>query len=179
MLYSARLQARKRPVDFVDAAPAVLAVHPDAEFVVAGPDEGERDAVLARIAALGLGDRFTVPGALSSAEVLTELRRAHVYVLPSVEEPFPMSVLEALSVGVPTVVTHSNGLARDIAAAGAGRAVEPGPAGVAEAILALLDPAANAAASVAARELATESFSMDAVLDTLLPVYEAAAGRTR
>ncbi|MGW6832335.1 glycosyltransferase [Streptomyces sp. NPDC054949] len=179
VLYSARLQARKRPVDFVDAAPAVLAVHPDAEFVVAGPDEGERDAVLARIAALGLGDRFTVPGALSSAEVLTELRRAHVYVLPSVEEPFPMSVLEALSVGVPTVVTHSNGLARDIAAAGAGRAVEPGPAGVAEAILALLDPAANAAASVAARELATESFSMDAVLDTLLPVYEAAAGRTR
>ncbi|MER6515971.1 glycosyltransferase [Streptomyces sp. NPDC060334] len=179
VLYSARLQARKRPVDFVDAAPAVLAVHPDAEFVVAGPDEGERDSVLARIAALGLGDRFTVPGALSSAEVLTELRRAHVYVLPSVEEPFPMSVLEALSVGVPTVVTHSNGLARDIAAAGAGRAVEPGPAGVAEAILALLDPAANAAASVAARELATESFSMDAVLDTLLPVYEAAAGRTR
>ncbi|WP_392898755.1 glycosyltransferase [Streptomyces sp. LN699] len=179
VLYSARLQARKRPVDFVDAAPAVLAVHPDAEFVVAGPDEGERDAVRARIAALGLGDRFTVPGALSSAEVLTELRRAHVYVLPSVEEPFPMSVLEALSVGVPPVVTHSNGLARDIAAAGAGRAVDPGPAGVAEAILALLNPAANAAASVAARKLATESFSMDAVLDTLLPVYEAAAGRTR
>ncbi|MFE2525430.1 glycosyltransferase [Streptomyces sp. NPDC059382] len=179
VLYSARLQARKRPVDFVDAAPAVLAVHPDAEFVVAGPDEGERDAVRARIAALGLGDRFTVPGALSSAEVLTELRRAHVYVLPSVEEPFPMSVLEALSVGVPTVVTHSNGLARDIAAAGAGRAVEPGPAGVAEAILALLEPTANAAASVAARKLATESFSMDAVLDTLLPVYEAAAARTR
>ncbi|MER5773987.1 glycosyltransferase [Streptomyces sp. NPDC002039] len=179
VLYSARLQARKRPVDFVDAAPAVLAVHPDAEFVVAGPDEGELDAVRARIAALGLGDRFTVPGALSSAEVLTELRRAHVYVLPSVEEPFPMSVLEALSVGVPTVVTHSNGLARDIAAAGAGRAVEPGPTGVAEAILALLEPAANAAASVAARKLATESFSMDAVLDTLLPVYEAAAARTR
>ncbi|MCY0917227.1 MULTISPECIES: glycosyltransferase [unclassified Streptomyces] len=179
VLYSARLQARKRPVDFVDAAPAVLAVHPDAEFVVAGPDEGERDAVRARISALGLGDRFTLPGALSSAEVLTELRRAHVYVLPSVEEPFPMSVLEALSVGVPPVVTHSNGLARDIAAAGAGRAVDPGPAGVAEAILALLDPAANAAASVAARKLATESFSMDAVLDTLLPVYEAAAGRTR
>ncbi|MGI5445590.1 glycosyltransferase [Streptomyces sp. CA-243310] len=179
VLYSARLQARKRPVDFVDAAPAVLAVHPDAEFVVAGPDEGESAAVRARIAALGLGDRFTVPGALSGAEVLTELRRAHVYVLPSVEEPFPMSVLEALAVGVPPVVTHSNGLARDIAAAGAGRAVEPGPSGVAEAILALLDPAANAAASVAARKLATESFSMDAVLDTLLPVYEAAAGRTR
>ncbi|MFI5826831.1 glycosyltransferase [Streptomyces sp. NPDC051578] len=176
ILYSARLQARKRPVDFVDAAPAVLAAHPDAEFVVAGPDEGELEAVRARIAELGLGARFTVPGPLSGAEVLAELRRAHVYVLPSVEEPFPMSVLEALAVGVPSVVTHSNGLARDIAAAGAGRAVEPGPAGVAEAVLALLDPDANRSASVAARKLAAESFSMDAVLDTLLPVYGSARG---
>ncbi|WP_371676589.1 glycosyltransferase [Streptomyces sp. NBC_01276] len=171
ILYSARLQARKRPVDFVDAAPAVLAAHPDAHFVVAGPDEGELAAVRARITGLGLSDRFTVPGALSGAEVLAELRRAHVYVLPSVDEPFPMSVLEALAVGVPPVVTHSNGLARDIAAAGAGHAVDPGAAAVAEAVIALLGPAANAAASAAARELAAMSFSMDAVLDTLLPVY--------
>ncbi|WP_327419431.1 glycosyltransferase [Streptomyces sp. NBC_01233] len=174
ILYSARLQARKRPVDFVDAAPAVLAAHPDAHFVVAGPDEGELGAVRARIGALGLTDRFTVPGALSSAEVLAELRRAHVYVLPSVDEPFPMSVLEALSVGVPSVVTHSNGLARDVAGAGAGHAVDPGPAGVAAAVLALLDPAANREASLSARKLAADSFSMDAVLDTLLPVYEGA-----
>ncbi|MEV6954359.1 glycosyltransferase [Streptomyces sp. NPDC051183] len=177
ILYSARLQARKRPVDFVSAAPAVLAAHPDARFVVAGPDEGELAAVRARIASLGLSDRFSVTGALSSAEVLAELRRAHVYVLPSVDEPFPMSVLEALSVGVPPVVTHSNGLARDIAAAGAGLAVDPGPEGVAAAVLSLLDPEANRSASLAARKLAAESFSMEAVLDTLLPVYEAAARR--
>ncbi|MEV8530911.1 glycosyltransferase [Streptomyces sp. NPDC051211] len=172
ILYSARLQSRKRPVDFVDAAPAVLDRHPDAEFVVAGPDEGELPAVRARIAALGLGERFTVTGGLSGAEVLAELRRAHVYVLPSVDEPFPMSVLEALAVGVPSVVTHSNGLAKDIAGAGAGRVVEPGPEGVASAVLGLLDPAANRAASVAARTLAADAFSMDAVLDTLLSVYE-------
>ncbi|MCX5194279.1 glycosyltransferase [Streptomyces sp. NBC_00249] len=175
ILYSARLQARKRPVDFVAAAPAVLAAHPDAHFVVAGPDEGELSAVRARIEALGLSARFTVPGALSSAEVLTELHRAHVYVLPSVDEPFPMSVLEALATGVPPVVTHSNGLARDIAAAGAGRAVDPGPEAVAEAILDLLDPHTNTTASLAARELATKSFSMNAVLDTLLGVYEGTA----
>lgn len=175
ILYSARLQARKRPVDFVDAAPAVLAAHPDAQFVVAGPDEGELAAVRSRVSALGLSARFTIPGALSSSEVLTELRRAHVYVLPSVDEPFPMSVLEALSVGVPPVVTHSNGLARDIAAAGAGEAVDPGPAGVAAAVLALLDPERNAAASKAARELAASAFSMGAVLDTLLDVYASAS----
>ncbi|MFF5444916.1 glycosyltransferase [Streptomyces sp. NPDC012888] len=171
ILYAARLQARKRPVDFVDAVPEILRAHPEAEFVVAGPDEGERAAVLGRVAELGLTDRVSVPGALSGQDVLRELRRAHVYVLPSVDEPFPMSVLEALSVGVPSVVTHSNGLARDIADAGAGRAVDPGAAGVASAVVSLLDPAVNAAASAAARELAAESFSMPAVLDTLLSVY--------
>ncbi len=118
-----------------------------------------------------------MPGALATAEVLAELRRAHVYVLPSVDEPFPMSVLEALAVGVPSVVTRSNGLAKDIATTGAGRAVDPGPSGVAAAVLALLDPQSNVSASLAARKLAAESFSMDAVLDTLLPVYEAALRR--
>ncbi|MEV7617923.1 glycosyltransferase [Streptomyces sp. NPDC089799] len=171
ILYAARLQARKRPVDFVDAVPEILRAHPDAEFTVAGPDEGEQAAVLRRIAELGVADRVSVPGPLSGRNVLRELRRAHVYVLPSVDEPFPMSVLEALSVGVPAVVTHSNGLARDIAEAGAGHAVTPGPEGVAGAVLDLLDPEANRAASLAARKLAAESFSMDAVLDTLLSVY--------
>lgn len=69
-------------------------------------------------------------------------------------------------------MTHSNGLARDIARSGAGHAVDPGPAGVCAAVLDLLDPTANQRASRAARELAAQSFSMDAVLDTLLPVYE-------
>ncbi|MEJ8642404.1 hypothetical protein WKI68_15215 [Streptomyces sp. MS1.HAVA.3] len=41
-------------------------------------------------------------------------------------------------------------------------------------MLDLLDPAANHAASLSARKLAADAFSMDAVLDTLLPVYEGA-----
>ncbi|MER7764712.1 glycosyltransferase [Streptomyces sp. NPDC097619] len=177
ILYAARLQARKRPVDFVDAAAEVLRAVPDAEFVLAGPDEGEQDAAVRRISELGLAGRISVPGPLSGAEVLRELRRAHVYVLPSVDEPFPMSVLEALSVGVPSVVTHSNGLAKDIAAAGAGRAVDPGPGPVARAVLELLDPAENRTASASARKLADAAYSMDAVLDTLLSVYGHAVRR--
>ncbi|WP_330332730.1 glycosyltransferase [Streptomyces sp. NBC_00536] len=177
ILYSARLQERKRPVDFVNAMSLVAEKVPEARYVVAGPDEGEYGAVFHRMTTMRLDGRMTIPGALTSDQVLEELRRAHVYVLPSVDEPFPMSVLEALSVGVPVVVTHSNGLARDIAAAGAGRVVDPGPEGVASAVLDLLDPVANGAASLAARALAAEAFSMDSVLDTVLSVYARAASR--
>ncbi|MFC8272773.1 glycosyltransferase [Streptomyces sp. NPDC057271] len=174
ILYAARLQSRKRPTDFVAAVPEILRHHPDATFVLAGPDEGERAAVDALVAELGVGDRVSRPGPLTSRQMLDELRRAHVYVLPSVDEPFPMSVLESLSVGTPAVVTTSNGLARDIEEAGAGRVVADA-AGLAPAVGALLDPGANDAASAAARKLAAEAFSMDAVLDTLLGVYGRAA----
>lgn len=171
ILYAARLQARKRPQDFVAAVPEILRHHPEAEFVVAGPDEGELASVQALISRLGLGERVHCPGPLSAGEMLAELRHAHVYVLPSVDEPFPMSVLEALAAGTPAVVTRSNGLAGDIADAGAGRVVDGAPE-LAGAVLELLDPATAGAASTAARKLAAESFSMDAVLDTLLGVYE-------
>ncbi len=175
ILYAARLQARKRPVDFVDAAPAVLRRHPDAEFVVAGPDEGELATVRRRIEELRLADRVFCVGALTSARVLEELRRAHVYVLPSVDEPFPMSVLESLSVGTPAVVTRSNGLAPAIGEAGAGRVVE-GADALAGAVLELLEPENAEKASAAAHRLAGEAFSIDAVVGKLLEVYGGAVG---
>ncbi|OIJ66054.1 glycosyltransferase [Streptomyces mangrovisoli] len=171
VLYAARLQARKRPVDLVEAAPAILARRPDATFVVAGPDEGELAAVRRRIDELGLQDRVSCPGPLTGARMAEELRRAHVYVLPSVDEPFPMSVLESMAVGTPVVVTESNGLARDVERAGAGRVVD-GLDGIAPAVLGLLEPPVRRAASAAARALTAGTFSMDAVLGTLLGVYE-------
>jgi glycosyltransferase involved in cell wall biosynthesis len=81
-----------------------------------------------------------------------------------------MSVLEALSVGVPTVVTTSNGLAGDIQQAGAGRVVG-GPDQLAGAVLSLLEPDANETASRAAHQLSVRSFSLSAVTDTLQDVY--------
>ncbi|MGW0820610.1 glycosyltransferase [Streptomyces sp. NPDC002845] len=178
ILYAARLQARKRPRDFVAAAPEILRHHADAHFVVAGPDEGELPAVRELIDSLGLRDRFSCVGPLSPAEVLDELRRAHVYVLPSVDEPFPMSVLESLSVGTPAVVTMSNGLAGAVREAGAGRVVEDA-AGLAPAVLDLLEPGAAKKASAAARALAADAFSMDAVVEELLAVYGRAVAQAR
>lgn len=170
MLYAARMQARKRPEDFVAAVPGVLRRHPDARFVMAGADEGSLAGALGLARELGVADAVEYIGTLSSAQVLDELRRAHVYVLPSVDEPFPMSVLEALSLGVPSVVTGSNGLAGDIERACAGRVVA-GPEGIAPAVLELLDAGAAEAASAAAWKLAREAFSIDAVVDGLRSVY--------
>jgi glycosyltransferase involved in cell wall biosynthesis len=170
VLYLARFQTRKQPGDFVRAVPEVLARHPDARFVLAGPDSGELDGTLALARELGVADAVEYAGALSHAEALAAFRAADVYVLPSVDEPFAMSLLESMSVGVPVVVRESNGLAPDIERAGAGRVVDSG-AGIGGAVLDLLDPKTNQTASEAAHRLIREELSLDAVLDTLLSVY--------
>ncbi len=178
VLYAARLQARKRPCDFVAAVPGVLRRHPDARFVIAGPDEGELPAVQQLVDELGLREQVRYIGALGSAEVLDQLRAAHVYVLPSVEEPFPMSVLESLSVGTPAVVTESNGLASAVRDAGAGRVVRDA-SGLADAVVELLEPVEARKASAAAHALATDAFSIGAVVDDLLDVYGRAYARSQ
>lgn len=178
VLYLARVQERKRPEDFVAAMPEVLAEHPDARFVLAGPDTGGLTGPMRALAdRLGVGHALECPGPLGHEDVLRRLREADVYVLPSVVEPFAVSILEAMSVGVPVVVTATGGLSPDVEEAGAGilTASRPdadnGPL-VARAILDLLDPAANDRASEAAWRLVRDKFSIDAVVDTLLSVYD-------
>lgn len=179
VLFLARVQKRKRPQDFVSAMPAVLARYPDARFVLAGPDTGGLTEPLRELAQrLGTAHALECPGPLGHADVLRQLRAADVYVLPSVVEPFAVSVLEAMSVGLPVVVSETGGLSPDVAAAGAGRltASEPGDADngglVAEAILELLEPGANELASGAAWGLVRDRFSIGAVVDALRGIYD-------
>ncbi|MFJ2630764.1 glycosyltransferase [Streptomyces sp. NPDC087422] len=177
VLYLARVQKRKRPEDFVSAMPVVLAKYPDARFVLAGPDTGDLTGPMRELAAkLGVADSLECVGALGHEQVLEQLRKSDVYVLPSVVEPFAVSILEAMSVGLPVVVTRTGGLSPDVEAAGAGRITDSDPDEdngplVGQAILELLDPAANEEASDAAWRLIGDRFSIGAVVDTLMEVY--------
>ncbi|MFF2960134.1 glycosyltransferase [Streptomyces sp. NPDC057963] len=179
VLFLARIQERKRPEDFVAAMPAVLAEHPDARFVLAGPDTGALPATLELARRLGVRDSLDHVGPLGREEVLAAGRQADVYVLPSIEEPLGVSVLEAMSVGTPVVITRTCGLGPDVARAGAGRVIDSrvGEDGmnalkVARAVLELLDPEANARAGKAAWDLVNEDFTIETVTRTLRRTYE-------
>ena len=131
VVFLARLHERKRPQVFVAAA---VASDVRARFVVYGPDEGELAAVQARIAAAGPAVDISYGGALAHEDAVAVLAAAELFVLPSVDEPFPMTVLEALSRGTPVVCTDTCGLAPAIAEDGGGVVTDGSVAQVAAAI---------------------------------------------
>ncbi|MFE4452281.1 glycosyltransferase [Streptomyces sp. NPDC056796] len=179
VLYLARIQERKRPEDFIAAMPHVLARHPEARFVLAGPDTGALAGTLALARKLGVTDSLDHVGPLEHDEVIAAGREADVYVLPAIEEPFPVSVLEAMSVGTPVVITRTCGQGPDVSGAGAGRVIDSrvgedaaNARKVADAILELLEPEAAERAGKAAWQLVNDQFTIEAVSATLRQTYE-------
>jgi len=91
----------------IDAAPAVLAKHPDVRFFIVG--EGELQSELeAQARALGLGDRLVFSG--FRRDVGAVLSSLDLVVFPSLAEGTPLTMFEALAMGKPIVATDADGL---------------------------------------------------------------------
>jgi glycosyltransferase involved in cell wall biosynthesis len=180
VLFLARLSRRKRVLAFALLAIDLLERGVDADFVVVGPDEGDLAEFLAFVESKGRSDRIRYEGALPNSQVRQRLAKATVYVLPSVDEPFGMTVIEALSVGTPTVVTDSCGIGPDLAERGAVSVSPPAASQLAQAVHELLvDPAKRQSMSEAGRRAVREAYGIGAVVDQLEPAYEAAAAKER
>lgn len=105
-----RITMQKGPEYFVEAAYKVLQKTSNVRFVMAG--SGDMKEAMIRLAARrGIADRFHFPGFLKGLEVYEMLKTSDVYVMPSVSEPFGISPLEAMQVGVPTIISKQSGCA--------------------------------------------------------------------
>jgi glycosyltransferase involved in cell wall biosynthesis len=172
VLFLARLEARKRPVLFVQMAHRLLAEGIQARFTLIGPDEGQGAAARA---AIGEEPRIRWEGPISPAQVLARMAEARVYVLPAEREPYPMAVLEAMSAGLPVVVCDDCGLAPMIAQTGSGVVAEGTLAALADAVKTVLVERDSCARR--AHSTAIEHFSMTAVGDRLETIYRQAVTR--
>ncbi|MDG4658482.1 glycosyltransferase family 4 protein [Ectobacillus antri] len=94
------------------------------KFVLAG--DGEIDKVKKKIADLGLDDLFIVPGWISDDKTIEEIyQKTIIYVLPSYNEGMPMSILEAMSYGLPIISTNVGSIASVVKESN-GYIIEPG-----------------------------------------------------
>lgn len=105
-----RITMQKGPEYFVEAAAQVLHKVPDVEFVMAG--SGDMMEKMIRLAARrDISDHFHFPGFLRGKEVYRMLKASDVYIMPSVSEPFGISPLEAMQIGVPSIISKQSGCA--------------------------------------------------------------------
>ena len=105
-----RITMQKGPEYFVEAAARVLQKAENVRFVMAG--SGDMWNKMIRLAARrGIADKFHFTGFLKGRQVYEMLAASDVYIMPSVSEPFGISPLEAMQMGVPSIISKQSGCA--------------------------------------------------------------------
>jgi UDP-glucose:(heptosyl)LPS alpha-1,3-glucosyltransferase len=158
---------RRKGLD--SAIDAIAASRIDAELWIAGSDSRPQ-VYVARAERAGIPrERIRLIGPV--ADPLPYYGAADVLVLPSIYDPFPSTVLEALACGLPCVTSTACG-AREIVAELDASLVRDAQdaAGLAEALRRAFDLAAKPATAVAARAIASR-FTIDRMIDGMLAVY--------
>jgi glycosyltransferase involved in cell wall biosynthesis len=168
------LETRKGHAVLLDALAALR--DPRVRLLCAG-EGGERDALVARTAALGLGDVVDWLGRVD--DVAGVLAAADVAVMPSRQEGLGVAVLEAMAAGLPVIASRVGGLPEAVVDRETGLLVPPADTETLAAAIARLaaDAAARARLGAAGARRVRERFTMAGMAAKTLDVYRRLAGR--
>jgi len=112
ILFVGRVTRQKGLTFFVEMAKKVLEKE-DCNFTIIGKGD-ELPALIKKTIDLKIADKFSFLGFLPDEEVVEYMYNSDLYVLPSVSEPFGISVLEAMSTGLPTLISKSTGVGESL-----------------------------------------------------------------
>jgi poly(glycerol-phosphate) alpha-glucosyltransferase len=139
VLYLSRIHQKKGILNLVRAWPQIASAHPQAHLLIAGPEYPDAAAAARElIARSGIGSSVTFAGTLAGTEKLAALSYARCFCLPSYSEGQSIAVLEALSIGLPAVITPACNV-DGVAESNSGRVVENKPEILASSILSILE----------------------------------------
>jgi glycosyltransferase involved in cell wall biosynthesis len=100
---------KKGVQNIVNLAPSLLEKHENLLFVMIG-DGPLRKKLERTVEESGLSGNFYFTGEVSRAKVLGYLEQADIFALPSSNEAFGISILEAMSKNVPVVAMNNSGV---------------------------------------------------------------------
>ena len=168
-----------------DACAAVQARGLRFRCQVCGADPGEHRLAELRhlVHARGLADEVSLLGALPWKEAQQLVARADVFVLPSIRtargdmDGIPVSLIEAMGIGVPVVSTRLSGIPELVEDGCSGLLVPPGDAqALAGAIERVArEPALAQAMGARARQRVRDAFSLARSVDGLLAAWDETA----
>jgi glycosyltransferase involved in cell wall biosynthesis len=163
-----------RGVAALHAARPALNTH----LLLAG-DGAERVALQQLAQQLGIGSRVHMPGMVSDPGAVLSV--FDVCVLTSTTEGTPMSLIEAMALGVPVAASAVGGIPALLEAGAAGRLFpSQDEAGLVQALLSVADDTTGTASRIArARSFVEQTFEIGAVASRYEAVYERALQRCR
>ncbi len=147
---------------------------PEAHLVIAGSDSENTEASVRALAAeLGIASAITFTGPLYGPLKWSALAAASLFVLPSRSEGCSVAVLEAMSAGLPVLITTACNFP-DAAANGCGWAVEPDPQALARALTQALSlpPELLRGMGSNGRALVAIRYSWTAIASQMAAVYD-------
>jgi glycosyltransferase involved in cell wall biosynthesis len=171
ILFVGKLEPRKGYADLLASAPAILAEFPHAQFWFAG--HGEIEKASQQAGHLHIANSIHLLGWVGATSLEAIYRQASLLALPSYAEGVPMSVIEAMSHGIPVVCTPVGGLPELIRDGENGVFVNPGDVpSLARRIIRLLrDPQRAAALARAGHTTVQRHCSIETISEALEALY--------
>jgi len=123
VLYLGRIHKIKGIDLLLNAFAEIVEELDNVKLIIVGPDDGFLSILKRQIEGLKIGNKILFTGPIYGRDKLEAYVDADVYVLPSVYEAFPTTVLEAWACGTPVIITDRCGIA-DIVDGRAGCVVE-------------------------------------------------------
>jgi glycosyltransferase involved in cell wall biosynthesis len=109
VIYTGRLVPFKNVAAGIRAIALATQRGADLHFSIVG-DGPSRDSLEALTSRLGIADRVTFRGTVSSNQVFEELKHSDVYLFPSLREGGVWSLMEAMAMGLPPICVRTSGM---------------------------------------------------------------------
>lgn len=109
ILFLGRLAPKKRVSDLIRAFARIEANFPETDLVIVGTGP-EKEKLVELAAGLDVSDRVVFEGNVSNEAVVRHYASAGLFVLPSVWEGHPLTLLEAWASGTPVLVSAVEGI---------------------------------------------------------------------
>ncbi|WP_238884685.1 glycosyltransferase family 4 protein [Clostridium sp. YIM B02551] len=167
-----RLDKRKGVYDLIEAIKEVISENNSVTLNLAG--DGEIDLVNKIIRDNYLQNNIKILGWINSEEKDVLLRKTSIYILPSYNEGMPMSILEAMSYGIPVISTYVGGIPSVIKNDINGILINPGDIKTLTLKIKelMFDKGKYTLISKMAHKTIIEKFSLKKHIETLMDIYD-------